>query len=297
MNHVVSSLVVAVALSIGVAGGPHVLASPRTVAAVVAVPTGPAAPSVVLADAQRLFYTGRYEEAAALALELRSTDSEALSAYELRSSALLFQIRRALGDPGDKEKALKACAACATLMSAFRTDIDSGRDLARERLKVNAQDDDARFFLGKLNLNYVWLQLGTLGRRTGWDEYWEARHSLDAVLKQNPAHVRGRVARAWIDYIVDTRMPFGTAWILGGGNKKRALKTVREAAQVVGADSFDQTEATFALWDMHVREKNFKDAVLVARGIARDFPENHEVERFLETHDAAFKSADPTPTH
>jgi len=67
------------------------------------------------------------------------------------------------------------------------------------------------FFLGKLDLNYVWLQLGPLRRKTGWDEYWEARRSLDAVLKANPRHVRARVARAWIDYIVDTRRDLARA--------------------------------------------------------------------------------------
>jgi len=241
-----------------------------------------------LADAMRLFYTGRYEDAAAMALELRAEDDADLASYELRSSALLFQIRRAIGEPKDKEKALKQCAPCASLMSEFRTEIDKGRERARERLKSDPKDVTARFFLGKLNLNYVWLQLGTLGRRTGWDEYWEARHSLDAVLKENPNHVRGRVARAWIDYIVDTRMPWGTEWILGGGDKKRALKTVGEAARAK-VDFFDQTEATFALWDMQVREKNFKEAVVVARGIARDFPENRDVARFLELHDSDAK--------
>ncbi|HXW06452.1 MAG TPA: hypothetical protein VD833_14545 [Vicinamibacterales bacterium] len=37
------------------------------------------------------------------------------------------------------------------------------------------------FFLGKVDLNDVWLQSGTLGRKPGWDEYWEARRSLDQV--------------------------------------------------------------------------------------------------------------------
>jgi hypothetical protein len=245
--------------------------------------------SLELGDAQRLFYTGRYEDAADAALALRGADDVTdLAAYELRSSALLFQIRRALGEPKDPAKALGQCAPCPDLMSGFRIDIDKGREMARAKLKADATNETARFFLGKLNLNYVWLQLGTLGRRTGWDEYWEARHSLDAVLKQNPAHVRARVARAWIDYIVDTRMPWGTGWILGGGDKKRALKTVGEAARV-SVDFFDQTEATFALWDMQVRERNFKEAVVVARGIARDFPENREVQRFLEIHGSVVK--------
>src|SRR4029077_20535197 len=102
--------------------------------------------------------------------------------------------------------------------------------------------------LGKLDLNYVWLQLGPLGRKKGWDEYWEARRSLDAVLKRNPGHVRARVARAWIDYIVDTRMPRGTRWVLGGGDRKRALSTMQESADAEAA-YFVHVEALFALWD------------------------------------------------
>ena len=237
-----------------------------------------------LADAQRLFYTGRFGEAAASAETLRSSDADGMAAYELRSSALLFQIKRAIGEPKDKEKALKLCEPCPGLMSEFRGDVDAGRTLARAKLKTDNEDVTALFFLGKLDLNHVWLQLGTLGRRTGWNEYWEARHSLDGVLKRDPGHVRGRVARAWIDYIVDTRMPWGTEWLFGGGDKKRALTMVREASHA-NADFFDQAEATFALWDMHVREKNFKEAVVAARDIVRDFPDNLEVARFLEIHD------------
>ena len=120
----------------------------------------------------------------------------------------------------------------------------------------------------------------TLGRRTGWSEYWEARRSLDAVLKRNPSHVRARVARAWIDYIVDTKVPWGVRWVLGGGNKKKALRVAQEAA---GADAgfFTKAEAGFALWEMQIREKNFTDAVATARLLARDFPENRELSDFL----------------
>jgi hypothetical protein len=123
----------------------------------------------------------------------------------------------------------------------------------------------------------VWLQLGPLGRRTGWDEYWEARKSLDAVLKTNPNHVRARVARAWIDYIVDTRMPRGTRWILGGGSRKRALVAVREAVNT-DAEYFTKIEAKFGLWDMQVREKNLTE-------LALEFPTNAELTRFLAAHD------------
>ena len=158
--------------------------------------------------------------------------------------------------------------------------------IARARLEVHPDDEDTLFFLGKLDLNYVWLQLGTLGRKTGWDEYWEARRSLDKVLKQNPGHVRAKVARGWIDYIVDTRMPRGTRWLLGGGNKRGGLRAVREAATVEG-DLFVRAEAGFALWDMQVRERAIADALATAETLAQDFPGNPELRKFLDAHSQA----------
>ncbi|OFW22867.1 MAG: hypothetical protein A3H97_10155 [Acidobacteria bacterium RIFCSPLOWO2_02_FULL_65_29] len=245
-----------------------------------------ASDGLTLSDAQSLFYTGRYGSAADLALGLRSVDSENLTAYELRTSALLFQLKAALDRQRDKEKAFNACAACPELMAAFQTETTLGQKVARSKLRATPGNEDALFFLGKLNLNHVWLHLGTLGRRTGWDEYWEARRSLDTVLKRNPGHVRALVARAWIDYIVDTKMPWGTGWLLGGGNKKRAIRTLHEAVSIT-SDFFVHAEAEFALWDIQVREKNIADATVVARRLARDFPENLEVAKFLETHDRA----------
>ena len=234
-----------------------------------------------LVNAQRCFYNARYAEAAAATLELRAAEADELGGYELRSSALLFQLKRALGTQPDRDEALKQCAACAELMIDFARETGSGQSLARARLSANPQDDAARFFLAKLDLNYVWLELGTLGRKKGWNEYWEARRGLDAVLKRHPGNVRARVARAWIDYIVDTRMPRGTKWLLGGGSRQRALLVIREAAST-DADFFVRVEAAFALWEMEQRERNLPEAVEVARGIARDFPENREVAAFLE---------------
>jgi hypothetical protein len=241
-----------------------------------------------LDDARRSFYGGRYDAASTLTLELRTEDPENLAAYELRTSALLFQLKAALGDQRDKERAFKACQICPGLLAAFLVDTARGQAVARARLRADAEDEEALFFLGKLDLNYVWLQLGTLGRKTGWDEYWEARRSLDAVLKRHPENVRARVARAWIDYIVDTRMPWGTSWLLGGGNKKRAFVVMREAASA-DADFYTEVEADFALWDLHVRERKLTEAVEIARGLAQHFPENPELARFLETHDSTAK--------
>jgi hypothetical protein len=43
----------------------------------------------------------------------------------------------------------------------------------------------------------------------------------------------------------------------------------------------------FALWDMQVREREVPEAVATARMLARDFPENRELRRFLTIHATA----------
>ncbi|HYT65189.1 MAG TPA: hypothetical protein VEL51_02135 [Vicinamibacterales bacterium] len=244
-----------------------------------------------LADAQRLFYNAHYEQAAALALSLRESGERDLANDEVRTTALLFELRGLLNGQDahngtNKEAALKACTKCPAVLAAFTDDLHHGQALARAALKTNPNDSTTLFYLGKLDLNYVWLQLGLLGKKTGWDEYWEARKSLDALLKLEPNHVRGRVARGWIDYIVNTRMPWGTRWILGGGNKKKGLALVREAA-TDATDPFSHAEAEFALWDMLLRDKNVPAATEVARRIAQAFPENGEVAAFLAKSTAA----------
>lgn len=237
--------------------------------------------------ARRAFYDGSYESAATQALTLRTASPADLAAYELRTSALHFQIKRAMGDSVDKNKALQQCVPCTALLAAFADDTARGQVVARERLTKDPADEEALFLLGKIDLNHVWLHLGTLGRRTGWHEYWEARKSLDSMLKRNPSHVRARVARAWIDYIVDTKMTRGFRWILGGGNKKKALLVTREAA-AAESDFFTKTEARFALWEMQIRERNFPEAIVTARTLARDFPENRDLAKFLAAHDRGF---------
>jgi len=256
-------------------------------ASLVAAPRAQSGPAPQLDDARRLFFNAHYDKAAALALSLRESAPHDFENDEVRTTALLFVLRGLLkgqdahsGDDKDKDAALKACEKCPAVLATFTEDLHHGQELARAKLKANPNDPTALFYLGKLDLNYVWLQLGLLGKKTGWDEYWEARKSLDALLKLEPKHVRGRVSRGWIDYIVNTRMPWGTRWVLGGGNKKKGLAMVREAA-AAEADLYAHAEAEFALWDMLVRDKNIPAATEVARRIAVAFPENGEITTFL----------------
>lgn len=239
-------------------------------------------------DAQRLFYNAHYEEAAALALVLRGSGIDNAAIAELRGSALLFQLKELLEDGPKGARVLSDCATCPQLLADFLAEFNHGRDLARAALAHDPNDDTALFCLGKIDLNYVWLQLGLLHRKTGWDEYWEARASLDELLRRNPGHVRAKIARAWIAYIVDTRMPWGTRWLLGGGDRKRALVDMRAAAEM-DADVFTHAEAEFALWDIEVRERDIPRATEAARQLARDFPENRKVAAFLDAREASLR--------
>ena len=252
----------------------------------VAAQTAPAATAAApaaapLSDAQRLFYSAQFEEAAAAAHELTTSNPDDLAAWELRTSALHFQLRRRIGNAKDKKAAFAACSECGALLDTFLADTNRGRAAARARLDQSATDDEAKFYLGKMNLTYLWLQLTTLDRRTGWNEYWEAKKLLDAILESNPMHVRARVARAWMDYIVGTRVPWGTRWVMGGGNRDRGLKMVREAAQTP-AEFYAGVEARFGLFEMLAREGQRDEALSVAKELLEKFPENRDLMRFIE---------------
>src|SRR5439155_335870 len=117
-------------------------------------------PTVPTLDAaQLMFYNGGYAAAAGAARALCTTDPDTLAACELRTSSLLFQLRRAIGDAPDREKAFAACQSCPALLSVFVAETRAAQEVARDRLKTHPGEEETLFFLGKLDLNYVWLQL------------------------------------------------------------------------------------------------------------------------------------------
>lgn len=249
-----------------------------------------AAPAPTLELAQRYFYNGDYDRAIAASRALCGPRPTDLPACELHTSSLHFQLKRAFDAAGGgrhKGTAWTLCAVCPDLLAEFRAAAQHGQALARATLAARPDDGDALFYLGKIDLNHVWLLSGTLGRKSGWSEYWEARRSLDRVLRLQPGHIRARIARAWIDYIVGTAVPRGTRWMLGGGNRRRGLLTVQEVVQRGDGGFFDQIEARFALWDMQVRERDLAGAMLTARGLADEFPGNRGLRTFLGSRDPA----------
>jgi hypothetical protein len=121
--------------------------------------------AATLDDAQRLFYTALFQESAAAAKSITDAEPENLAAWEVRTSALHFQLRRLLGEPKDRKAAMAKCAECRALLATFLEDVNTGRTAARARIAKAPDDEEARFFLGKLDLSYLWMQLSTLGKR------------------------------------------------------------------------------------------------------------------------------------
>ena len=107
-----------------------------------------------------------------------------------------------------------------------------------------------------------------------------AKRLLEKVLEKNPNHLRAQVARAWMDYIIGTRVPWGTRWVMGGGSRDRGLRDMRDAASETG-DFYSEVEADFALWEMLMRDGKRDQAVPVARELLARFPENEELTRFI----------------
>lgn len=235
--------------------------------------------------AARLYFNGLYDASADMALRLRDFAPEDLAAYEQRTSALHFQLKRELAAISirirDRKRALRECRRCQELADIIKVDVADGRAIAHARLKANPKDVDALFYLGKLNLTYVWLHNDTLGQRAGIGEYREARRVLDDVLELEPDHVRARIARAFIDHAIDTRVPWAFRWVLGGGDKEGALSTVRETATLPAAPMV-RAEAEFALWEMLTKANQMGDAEAVARSLSAEFPQNRELQRFLD---------------
>lgn len=234
----------------------------------------------LLEEAQRLLYMGRFAEAAERALARTAAAPKDLAAYEVRTSALHFQVRRAMGNGKDRKAALQACTSCPALLEVFFAEIARGTAAARARLAEAPADEEAMYYLAKIDLSYLWMHLSTLGHRTGWDQYWESKRLIEAVLMKQPMHLRALVARAWMDYIVGTRVPWGTRWVMGGGNRARALKTLRNAPPQQ-ADYFAKVEAEFALWEMLAREGRRAEALPVAQSLLTRFPENEDLAKFV----------------
>jgi hypothetical protein len=78
--------------------------------------------AATLDKAQRFFYNADYARAAAETQRLCEARPDDLDACELRTASLLFQIKKAFRDTGERDKTIawSRCAGCSALMAAFQ---------------------------------------------------------------------------------------------------------------------------------------------------------------------------------
>jgi len=100
--------------------------------------------AATLDEAQRLFYTALFQESAAAAKAITDAEPGNLAAWEVRTSALHFQLRRLLGEPKDRKAAMAKCAECRAILATFLDDVDRGRAAARERVAKAPDDEEAQ---------------------------------------------------------------------------------------------------------------------------------------------------------
>jgi tetratricopeptide (TPR) repeat protein len=235
-------------------------------------------------EAKESFYAGKYAEAERLVMQARTIDPIDPESYELRTTIILFRLKHVTGIEGARQEGnvkktkdiLTACRVCPELLKQFESDAAEGTRLARQILVNRPDDERATVLLAKIALNKLWLNLQILDKWEGWREYKEARKLLAKVLARNPDNVRALTASAWINYIVAGRN-FLVRAVLGGGNKKTALKQFRKAAACVQCDFFDGIEAKFSLLDILKQEKSFAEASALAKELSIRFPENESV--------------------
>ena len=219
-------------------------------------------------------------------LELRASDPDNLANDEMRTSALLFQLKALLEGPSEKEadkaQALARCAACPDLIAAFVADtITARRSRARRSRPIRTRIGAVLSRQARSELRLAPARTARtpdrLGRVLGGAQITR-RRAQGAPAKRSSTR-RARLDRLHrrhqnaVGHAVGARRRQPQAW----------RREVRQAA-AIDADFFVHAEAEFALWNMQVRERDIAPATQVARELARDFPDNREVAKFLESH-------------
>ena len=157
--------------------------------------------------------------------------------YELRHvrAALSHQAPARLGQrQRGGPQTMPSCAGSAERVHGGR---DGGTSPGARSLKGAPRDEARLYLLAKLDLNEVWLNNSTLGRRKGFGLYKDARRAIEAVLghqPEQPARPRGarldrlcgrhpRSLRLQVDSWRRRPQARAQAHARGGGHERRAL--------------------------------------------------------------------------
>jgi hypothetical protein len=167
--------------------------------------------SRTLSGAQRFFYNADYDKAAALTRALRGARLDNLEACELRTSQPALSDREGVrrNRRARRGDCLEPMRRLSWTDVRFLAETARGQAFAREKRKTDPEDEATLFFLGKVDLNYLWLQLGTLGRVS------RARGSITSVGRRCQGVLAGSSRRE--------REAWTSCRPRGGRNRRRRL--------------------------------------------------------------------------
>ena len=176
------------------------------------------------------------------------------------------------------------------LVAQFRELTRTAKQLAEARLKKNARDTEALYFLGltqglKASFEAAVERRFIAALRDGSDAVDKHRE----VLKLDPNYTDARLTIGLYDYILGG-LPFlvrAPAGLMGyRGSKKRGLATLEQVAR---AGTWARDDAKVLLITLYKRERRFTDALKITRELAALYPRNYLFK--LETADALVSQA------
>ena len=224
--------------------------------------------------AQALFYNGQYAEAAELSQTLRQTDGR-LAVYELRTSPSCSSCAGPSASRADKEKAFKACARVQELLQRVHADEFRAGTVGREEVLRRASERPAGTVLSR----QARPELRLAGAR-----HARAQDRVERVLGGAPLARRGARAPSRTICAPASRARGSTTSSTRDAVGHRVDARRRQQEEGAGGDAgggrrtpsdfYASAEALFGLWDMQVREKNYKAALEPALRLAEMFPKN-----------------------
>jgi len=162
------------------------------------------------------------------------------------------------------------------VVEQFRAWTREAKKLAEARLKQNARDAEARYFLGAI-----------AGLKASFEEAVERRHfaamrdGSDAadhhrdVMKLDPNFHDAEITIGLYDYVVGT-LPLAAKIFAGvagvRGSRKRGLATIE---RVTKEGKWARDDARTLLIVLYTRERRFADALAFARELAAKYPRNY----------------------
>lgn len=197
------------------------------------------------------FYRKEYEEALGI-ISGDDCGEVNLDTIDLKSSILLFSLRREKREKGEVSRGLA---------EAFVDATNRGLSLATEMLQKNNKDSKARYLRGKLSLNLIWFDLEIVEKRRGLKLFLRTRRELKELAKEEPWNIRARISVAVTEFIIGERNPV-ERFFLGGGSREDALAELKVLAGCKYCSKSEKIEALYALADMLRRYKKLEEAAV-----------------------------------